>query len=117
MHDITEGGLATGIAEIAIASDLGALIYEDCIKILPEPAKLSRIFNLNPYGTISSGSLLISISEKEATKLVDILRNGGIDADIIGKMVEKNEGLKILTENNKTQPLLFSEVDEILKIF
>jgi hydrogenase expression/formation protein HypE len=117
MHDITEGGLATGIAEIAIASDLGALIYEDCIKILPEPAKLSRIFNLNPYGTISSGSLLISINEKEATKLVDTLRNGGIDAEIIGKMVEKNEGLKILTENDKTQPLLFSEVDEILKIF
>ena len=117
MHDITEGGLATGIAEIAMASDLGAKIYENCIKILPEPARLSKIFNLNPYGTISSGSLLISINEKDATKLVDILRKGGIESEIIGKMVEKNEGLKILTKNDRTQPLVFSEIDEILKIF
>jgi len=117
MHDITEGGLATGIAEIAIASDLGAIIHENSIKILPEPLKLSKIFDLNPYGTISSGSLLISINEEEAPKLVDILRNNGIDSQIIGKMVEKAKGLKILTKNDKTRQLLYSEVDEILKIF
>ena len=117
MHDITEGGLATGIAEIAIASDLGALIYEDCIKILPEPAKLSEMFELNPFGTISSGSLLISINQKDSIKLVDLLRQNGIDSEIIGKIVKKNEGLKIITKNNENQPLLFSEVDEILKIF
>ena len=117
MHDITEGGLATGIAEIAIASDLGTIIYEDKIKVLPEAAKLSEIFGLNPYGTISSGSLLISINQKDSIKLVDLLRQNGIDSEIIGKIVKKNEGLKIITKNNENQPLLFSEVDEILKIF
>ena len=117
MHDITEGGLATGIAEIAIASDLGALIYEDRIKILPEPARLSEIFKLNPFGTISSGSLLISINEKDSIKLVEVLRSNGVDSEIIGKMVEKKEGLTLLTKNHKNQPLLYSEIDEILKIF
>ena len=117
MHDITEGGLATGIAEIAIASDLGALIYEERIKILPEPTKLSEIFKLNPFGTISSGSLLISINEKDSIKLVEVLRSNGVDSEIIGKMVEKKEGLTLLTKNHKNQPLLYSEIDEILKIF
>lgn len=117
MHDITEGGLATGIAEIALASNLGALIYENKIKILPEPAKLSEIFDLNPFGTISSGSLLISINEQDSIKLVELLRKNGIYSNIIGKIVNKNEGLKIVTQSKNIKPLLYSEIDEILKIF
>ncbi|TFG23198.1 MAG: hydrogenase expression/formation protein, partial [Promethearchaeota archaeon] len=107
----------TGIAEIAMASDLGALIYENNVKLLPEPAKLSEIFNLNPYGTISSGSLLISINEEDSQKLIEVLRKNDIYSQIIGKLVSKKEGLKIVTKNNRTETLQFSEIDEILKIF
>ena len=117
MHDPTEGGLATGIAELAIASNLGVLINEQMIKILPEPKKLSKIFNLNPFGTISSGSLLIAIEETNSDKLVDLLRGKGIDAQNIGKFVEKEKGLRIKKLDDRVEPMFYSEIDEILKIF
>jgi hydrogenase maturation factor len=117
MHDPTEGGLSTGIAEMAIASNLGVFVWEDKIRILPEPKKLSKMFKLDPLGTISSGSLLISISEDQSKDLVSFLRKNGIEADIIGHFTRKEEGFRIKRVNEKIEPLYYSEVDEIVKIF
>ena len=65
MHDPTEGGLFTGVAEMAIASNTGILIEREKIHILPEPLILSKLYNLNPFNTISSGSLLIALEQNE----------------------------------------------------
>jgi len=80
MHDPTEGGLFCGIAEMAIASNLGVLIEKTKINVLPEPTELSKVFDLNPYSTISSGSLLISIKEKYTADLIDLLKK---DANVL----------------------------------
>ncbi|MHA2006895.1 MAG: AIR synthase family protein [Promethearchaeota archaeon] len=119
MHDPTEGGLATGIAEMAIASETGVIIEREKISrsILPEPLKLSKIFNLNPMGTLSSGSLLIALKDDESLKLIDLLRENKINAEVIGEIVEKEIGLKVRKENGELFPLHYSETDEITKIF
>ncbi|MFX0033174.1 MAG: AIR synthase related protein [Candidatus Hodarchaeota archaeon] len=117
MHDPTEGGLATGIAEMVLASNIGVLIDEKEIEILPEPLELSKIFNLNPMGTISSGSLLISIKNKDAADLVDYFKKNNIKASKIGTFTSKNQKAVILNRNNVKKPLKYSEVDEIIKIF
>ncbi|MFW9771572.1 MAG: AIR synthase family protein [Promethearchaeota archaeon] len=117
MHDPTEGGLATGITEMVLASNIGVLVNEKKIKILPEPLELSRIFNLNPMGTISSGSLLISIKDESALELVDYLKRNDIKADKIGNFTSKNQKAMILDRNNLKKPLEYSEIDEITKIF
>lgn len=118
-HDPTEGGLYTGLAEMAIASNTGVLIEEEKIKVLPEPLELSKIFNLNPMGTISSGSLLIALNDEneESSKLIDILNKNNILAEKIGNVAEKKEGLMIKKKNGKITPLKYSETDEITKIF
>ncbi|MFX1497813.1 MAG: AIR synthase related protein [Promethearchaeota archaeon] len=117
MHDPTEGGLATGIAEMVLASNIGVLVDEKKISILPEPLELSKIFNLNPMGTISSGSLLISIEDKYAIELVEYLSKRNIKADKIGTFTSKNQKALILDRNNAKKPLKYSEIDEIIKIF
>ncbi len=117
MHDPTEGGLATGIAEMTIASNTGALIDETKIKILPEPLKLSKIFNLNPLNTISSGTLLIAIQEDYSTELIELLKRNSIFAEKIGKFTHKENGLKIKKKDGKIISLDYSETDEITKIF
>ncbi|MFX1417836.1 MAG: AIR synthase family protein [Promethearchaeota archaeon] len=115
-HDPTEGGIYTGIAEMAIASNTGVLIEEEKIIILPEPQILSKIFNLNPMNTISSGSLLIAIEDDISHKLIELLKRNNISAEIIGKFVSREKGLKIKLKDGTVKPLLYSETDEITKI-
>ncbi len=117
MHDPTEGGLATAIAEISIASGNGVEIDRKCIKVLPEPLLLSKMFKLDPLNTISSGSLLISLNEEFAEDLVELLIKNGVNATIIGKIVPKEKGLTIKENDGKINPFSYSETDEIAKIF
>jgi hydrogenase maturation factor len=117
-HDPTEGGLFCGIAEMAIASETGVLVEEERIKVLPEPLELSKVYNLNPMGTISSGSLLITLKDEdeEPSKLIDILNQNNILAEKIGNIVDKKEGLMIKRKDGKIKSLNYSETDEITKI-
>jgi len=116
-HDPTEGGLATGLAEMAIASNTGILIEREKVTILPEPSILSKIFDLEPMGTISSGSLLIAIDDDLSQDLIDLLRNNQINAEKIGNFINKEKGLMIKENDGKLNPLFYSETDEITKIF
>jgi len=117
MHDPTEGGLNTGVVEMAIASDLGVIFDSERIKILPEPLELSKVFNLNPFGTITSGSLLISIEDKFSEDLVEFLRKNDINAEVIGNFIKEKKRYLIRDKENKFTPLYYSEKDEITKIF
>lgn len=118
LHDPTEGGVATGIAEVAIASNTGVVLEREKINnmILPEPLKLSKVFNLKPMGTISSGSLLIAIEDDQNQELIEVLRKNNIDAEKIGIFSEKEKGLKFREKDGKLSPLYYSETDEITKI-
>jgi len=117
MHDPTEGGLFCGIAEMAIASNLGVLIEKNKINVLPEPTELSKVFDLNPYNTISSGSLLISIKGEFAADLIDLLTKNGINSELIGSFHPKKEKYLIIDNNNKKTPMSYTETDEITKLF
>ena len=117
MHDITEGGLFCGVVEMAKASSLGVSINEDKINILPEPLELSKIFNLNPYGTISSGSLLISTKEENSEELVEFLNKKSINSSKIGNFNPENKKYSFLDKFNNINPIFYSETDEITKIF
>ncbi|MFX1481115.1 MAG: AIR synthase family protein [Promethearchaeota archaeon] len=118
LHDPTEGGVATGIMEVAIASNTGVILEREKINsmILPEPLKLSKIFDLRPMGTISSGSLLITIEDDQNQELIELLRKNNINAEKIGKFTEKKKGLKIEEKDGKLSALYYSETDEITKI-
>ncbi|TFG27719.1 MAG: hydrogenase expression/formation protein [Promethearchaeota archaeon] len=118
-HDVTEGGLACAVAEMAMASNNGILIEEEKIKILPEPLELSNLFNLNPFNTISSGSLLIAVDDQNDTslKLIEILNKNDILAEKIGKFLTKKEGMVLKQKEGPVIPLKYSETDEITKIF
>ncbi len=117
MHDPTEGGLSCGIAEMSIASEIGVLIEGAQINILPEAQKLSDIFDLNPLGTISSGSLLIALDKQEAPSLIQDLENNNIEAMEIGTFIEKEKGLLIKGKDGEVSTLQYSERDEITKLY
>jgi hydrogenase maturation factor len=117
MHDPTEGGLLTGVAEMTLASDTGIVLFKEEINILPEPLELSKVFQLNPLNTISSGALLIALGKKKAQDLIDLLKKNGIMAFEIGQFEPKSNGLIMKDKIGHKQNMIYSETDEITKIF
>ena len=97
MHDPTEGGVATGLREMAAAADLGLVVDESRISVLPECEELCKALDLNPMGLIASGALLVAVSPDEAITLVEALDREGIHAREIGYFTPKGEGLKLQT--------------------
>jgi hydrogenase maturation factor len=117
MHDPTEGGLATGIAEICRASNTGVLIEKSKIIVFPESLELCKFFNLNPLNTLASGALLIAIDDSESSSLIELLKDNDIPASKIGIFMPKEEGLNIKNDKGEGSKLKYSERDEITKIF
>ncbi|MBI5099187.1 MAG: hydrogenase expression/formation protein [Nitrospirae bacterium] len=116
MHDPTEGGLATGLYEVAKAADVGLVIYEDMIPVIEECKVLCNHYGLNPLGIIASGSLLITLGPNDTEHVISSLNNEGIPASRIGKIVFKEEGIKI-KKGDQIKDLTRFKRDEITKIF
>ena len=56
LHDPTEGGLATGVRELALAAGCGATIDRDAVPVLPETAAVAEALGLDPLGMLASGA-------------------------------------------------------------
>jgi len=97
MHDPTEGGLSTGLSEIASAARVGILVEENKIPVLAECKAICDSLDLDPLGLLASGALIITLPCSETARLLAVLDEVGINAGIIGKVVEVKEGLKMLT--------------------
>jgi len=97
MHDPTEGGLSTALWEIAKAAQVGLLVEENAIPILPECKAICDRLALNPLGLLASGSLIITLPTSETPKLLKVLGEANIDAKVIGKVVTPEQGIKIHT--------------------
>lgn len=95
MHDPTEGGLAGGLVEMATAANVGIMLEEDAIPILPECKEICGALGLDPLGLIASGSLLIAVAREDVGKLTDALDREGIPASEIGRVTEPGDGLKM----------------------
>ena len=116
LHDPTEGGLITGLEELAIASNNGMLINSDKIPIKSETEIICKELNLNPLGLISSGSLIITCEPNKTSKLIESISKSGINISKIGKMTKSNQGLKI-EHNNIIKNFPKFERDEIARYF
>jgi len=115
MHDPTEGGIATGLHELAIASGVGLLINKESIPVLQECKILCDYFGIDPLGVIASGALIIAVDQKDTENVIKGLRIKGIDASHIGNVTHKRKGIKII-EKGKIKRLSLFERDEITKV-
>jgi hydrogenase expression/formation protein HypE len=99
MHDPTEGGLATGLWELASAADVGLEIDAGAVPIYPETRLLCEIYGLDPWGVIASGSLLLTVDRADADRVCDALSGAGVEATVIGHVVSQEEGVTLRVED------------------
>ncbi len=101
MHDPTEGGLLGGVQEMAMSSGNGFVIYEERVPIRRETEILCRSLGVDPLRLISSGSLLISVPPDGAEELVRRLKEGGIEASVIGRFTDEPNMVVIRKDGRK----------------
>ena len=111
-HDPTEGGLFTGLREVAKASGLGLAIEEGSIPVLPETESICRALGLNPFGLLASGALLITLPPEDVPALLGQLEQGGISGWEIGQMIAQEEGLTLFGREGEA-PLPEFDRDEL----
>ena len=116
MHDPTEGGVMTGLLELAHAAGAGMTVDLDAIPLLPEAKALCRLFGLDPLGLIASGSIVLAAPPAAAHQLCEVLPAAGYPVARVGRMTPLDAGLVALRDGKPaTWPRFVA--DEITKIF
>jgi hydrogenase maturation factor len=115
MHDPTEGGVATGLWELAGAAGVGAVVDAGALPVLPETRAVCDLLNLNPLGLIASGALLAAVAPDDAGTIVEALQEEGIDAALIGEVRAKPGVVLRGPEGDRAMPTF--ERDEIARLF
>lgn len=116
MHDPTEGGVMTGLLEIARVAEVGLTIDLDAIPIPPESAILCREFGLDPLGTIASGAILMTAAQADAGHLCRMLAAAGYPTARIGSVMPASEGL-VARRGGRPVPWPVFAADEVTKLF
>ncbi len=116
LHDPTEGGISSGIWEIAVASKVSIEIDINSIPVREETRKICSHLGLNPLNILSSGALLAAVKGDEAEKAIKALKREGIPSAIIGS-VKKGKGVWMIRDKERTalNPPPRDEVYEVLE--
>ncbi len=115
MHDPTEGGLASGIREIAVASGCGAIVNRSLIPILPETEALCAHLGLDPLGLLASGSLLAAVRPERLADIEAIALDNGQRPVVIGKLAVPERGFEMVTDGSRASLPTFS-ADEYARL-
>jgi hydrogenase expression/formation protein HypE len=110
MHDVTEGGVLGAIYELAIASNNGAVIYNNKLPIQHVQQSICNIFDIDPRCSIGAGSMIITCEKKGTETVVKKLADKNIDCVCVGEIVDKENGI-MLCNNEEITALEYKEED------
>jgi hydrogenase expression/formation protein HypE len=114
LHDPTDGGLATGVRELATAANAGAVIGRSTVPVMHETALFASVLGLDPLGMLASGSLLASVPPSE----MDVVEKACVENEIpfawIGKIAPRDLGC-ILRSGSEESELPIFNTDEVAR--
>jgi len=116
MHDATEGGVIAGLIELATASGLGATVDLDDIRVSDETRELCKFFGIDPFVSLSEGSLILATKTFATDKIISRLASKGIPSQAIGKLSSKFKGCKGVTTRG-TRILRYPSADPYWKAY
>ncbi|HET7212482.1 MAG TPA: AIR synthase family protein [Terriglobia bacterium] len=115
MHDPTEGGVLTGLVELARAGHVGLRVWKEKIPVLVETRMLAQVLKFDPLGLLASGALLITAQRSSAPRIITALRRRNIAAQIIGEVRPAKDGITMV-EDGRARPIKIPERDEIARL-
>lgn len=114
LHDPTEGGIATAIHELAAVSGCGAEILSEAVPILPETRAICDRLELDPFGLLSSGALLMAVSPERRPAVEAACAGEGISVSHIGQLVAASDGITMV-DDGRRRPLPRFDTDEVAR--
>lgn len=95
MRDPTRGGLATTLNEFAQVANLGMRIYEDKIPVQDNVRGACELLGFDPLYIANEGKLVAIVGNAAGDKVLACMKKHpfGINAEIIGEVVETHEGM------------------------
>jgi hydrogenase expression/formation protein HypE len=116
LHDATECGVWGGLFEIAQASHLGVRIEKEKIVLEDTATEICRYFGIDPFASISEGTLLLSCRPHKADAIVEALSLKGIKSSVVGELTDAAQGM-VLVDQGKEKKLVHPIVDPFWKAF
>ncbi len=110
MHDATECGVYGGLVEIAQASGVGMVVEKEKILLSDTVQKICDLFGMDPYISISEGTLLATCKPSKINEALEVLNSKNINASVVGEITTKEKGI-ILRENGEEVLLQHPKVD------
>ena len=87
LHDVTEGGVATALHELAAAAQAQLAVERAKIPLAAPTHAICTALELDPLGLIGSGSLLLIAAPETASALLQAFAEAGIAACDIGSVL------------------------------
>ncbi len=91
VHDVTEGGVATALREMAHAQRVRFLVERDHIPVAEETRIVTTALAIDPLGLIGSGSLLVILAKTAVADFQSHCTDHGIQATEIGTVARVGE--------------------------
>ena len=116
MHDATECGIWGALYEVARAAKLGVVVEKEKIVVEECVPEICRLFEIDPYASISEGTLIISCRAHKASAVVDLLAKKGIRSSVVGELTDAAKGM-VLKEAGQEKALVHPVVDPFWRAF
>jgi len=116
MHDPTEGGISGALWELAIASGRTLLVNYSAIPVSPLAEKMCSVLDIDPYSTIASGALLMTVDPKDTNNVCHTFAEYGIACTKIGIVEEGSP--RVVNENGGKRDIVIRPTrDEIARLY
>ena len=94
MRDLTRGGLASVLNELAQMTSMGIAVDEYSIPVDEPVAGLCEMFGFDPLYLANEGKLLVVVSEEDSEKVLKVMRSNplGTSAGLIGRISGETGG-------------------------
>jgi hydrogenase expression/formation protein HypE len=98
LRDLTRGGLASALNEIAEAAGVKIAVEEKLIPVREDVHAACEMLGLDPLHVANEGRFAAFVAEKHAARALEILRNHAVSAGaaMIGRVAEKSAPLVTL---------------------
>ncbi|HUX00410.1 MAG TPA: AIR synthase family protein [Phycisphaerae bacterium] len=116
LHDVTEGGVVTGLWEMAEAAGLGIKVDGEAIPVRDETRAVCEAAGIDPLEAIGSGALLAAAAPQIAKRIVAALQAEGIVAAIVGEFLPAHAGRRI-RRKRRTERLVPPPVDAVAALY